>query len=135
MSTPTQTDVEESILLSTKKYMGMDPDYDAFDPDVKMGINTALFALAQMGVGPVEGITVLDESTTWSDLLGIGPLRNMGAVKMYIYITTRKIVDPPGASNHLAAFDDVLTEYEWRIKARVEEVEHDQRVAESRSDL
>ena len=45
----------DSILTSVKKLLGLPADYEAFDPDIIMYINTVLMILTQMGVGPKEG--------------------------------------------------------------------------------
>lgn len=44
----------DSILTSVKKLLGLPADYEAFDPDIIMYINTVLMILSQMGVGPKE---------------------------------------------------------------------------------
>lgn len=45
----------DSILTSVKKLLGLPADYEAFDPDIIMYINTVLMILSQMGVGLKEG--------------------------------------------------------------------------------
>lgn len=47
----------DSILTSVKKLLGLPADYEAFDPDIVMYINTVLMILSQMGVGPKEGFS------------------------------------------------------------------------------
>lgn len=126
MSTPSSDSIlEDSILLSIKKLLGLDSEYKAFDQDVLIYVNTALANLSQIGVGPDQGFMVLGEIETWADLLGDYEPATLQNVKTYIYITVKKVFDPPGASNHLAALDDVLTELSWRISTRREEVKHD----------
>lgn len=126
MSTPSSDSIlEDSILLSIKKLLGLDSEYKAFDQDVLIYVNTALANLSQIGVGPDQGFMVLGEIETWTDLLGDYEPAKLQNVKTYIYITVKKVFDPPGASNHLAALDDVLTELSWRISSRREEVKHD----------
>ena len=49
-----------SILTSVKKLLGLPADYEAFDPDIIMYINTVLMILSQMGVGPKEGFFISD---------------------------------------------------------------------------
>lgn len=45
----------DSILTSVKKLLGIAEECTDFDADIIMYINMALFALVQMGVGPVKG--------------------------------------------------------------------------------
>ena len=42
----------ESILTSIKKMLGIPEEYDHFDPDLIMHINSVLSILTQIGVGP-----------------------------------------------------------------------------------
>lgn len=63
----------DSILTSIKKMLGLHASDESFDIDVIIGINTALAALTQIGVGPAEGFTIEDATTTWSDFIGMSP--------------------------------------------------------------
>ena len=105
--------MSESILLSTKKALGISEDYTAFDPDVIMHLNAALAVLNQLGVGPTEGFAIFDESPTWEDLLGDDPRYN--SVKTYIFLRVRILFDPPTTSYLISALNDQLREYEWRL--------------------
>ena len=42
----------ESILTSIKKLLGIAEDYEHFDQDIIMHINTVFAILPQLGVGP-----------------------------------------------------------------------------------
>ena len=57
----------DSILTSVKKLLGLPADYEAFDPDIIMYINTVLMILSQMGVGPKDNLPFI--SLTVKDLL------------------------------------------------------------------
>ena len=50
--------MEESILNTVKKTVGMNPEYTAYDSDIIMHINTALMRLRQLGVGPKQGYRI-----------------------------------------------------------------------------
>ena len=43
----------DSILTSVKKSLGITEEYEHFDADILMHINTALMTLTQIGVGPL----------------------------------------------------------------------------------
>lgn len=106
--------METSILTSTKKILGIAPDYTAFDPDVTTHINTALSTLSQLGVGPALGLTIEDETTNWSDFIADdNPLFN--SVKTYVYLRVRQVFDPPATSYLIASFDQQIKELEWRL--------------------
>ena len=42
----------DSILTSIKKILGITEEYEHFDPDIIMHINSAFMILNQLGVGP-----------------------------------------------------------------------------------
>ena len=44
--------MEDSILVTVKKMLGIPADYTAFDVDVIVLINSTLMTLRQLGVGP-----------------------------------------------------------------------------------
>ena len=43
--------MNDSILESIKIILGVDPQYEAFDSEIIMAINSALMALTQLGLG------------------------------------------------------------------------------------
>lgn len=114
------TDPTKSILDSTKKSVGLSEDYDAFDPDLIMHINSVFFTLNQLGVGPAEGFAIDSASQEWDAFLGTDPRLN--AVKSYVYIKVRLLFDPPATSFGISALEKQATEYEWRLNVYVEGV-------------
>lgn len=106
--------VETSILKATKKKLGLDAAYKAFDEDVLIAINTAFFKLNQLGLGPDEGFMVDGEDEVWNDFTG-GKL-NLNAIKSYIYLCARLEFDPPSTPHHIRAMEDQKTELEHRLK-------------------
>jgi hypothetical protein len=105
--------MEESILKSTKKILGLDAAYTPFDLDIITHINAAFSILNQLGVGPREGYAIEDESDTW-DEFPIPP-NQLQLVKTYIYLKVRVLFDPPGTSFLLESANNQLKEYEWRL--------------------
>jgi hypothetical protein len=106
--------MEESILISTKKILGIDAAMDAFDLDVITHINTAFSTLYQLGVGPDTGFTITDGTKKWVDFID-GDEVIVNACKTYVYLRVRLLFDPPTTSFVLAAQKEQLQEYEWRI--------------------
>lgn len=104
--------MDDSILLSIKKMLGLDADYDAFDTDVILNINTALMVLVQHGVG-VPGFSITGESETWSQFLK--GYKDFEAVKTCVYLRVRLIFDPPTSSYVTTALENQLRELEWRL--------------------
>lgn len=110
---------DESILISIKEQLGIDKNYGVFDTPIIAGINSALFALSQIGVGPSAPFSITGETETWSDFLG--ERRDLTAVKTYVYIKTRLVFDPPSSSFVIAALENMAKEYEWRLNVQAEE--------------
>ncbi len=105
----------ESILLSIKKLLGINDEYDVFDSDIILHINTTFATLRQLGVGPSTGFYVQDASTTWADILGDDPRLNL--IKSYVYFRVRTSFDPPTSSAAMDAISRQISELEWRINS------------------
>jgi hypothetical protein len=110
--------MSDSILISTKKILGIDADYTAFDPDIITHINTVFFNLNQLGLGPVDGFMIEDTDDTWDAFLGTD--LNLNAVKTYVYLRVRLLFDPPTTSYHIAAIKEQIQELEWRLSSHRE---------------
>lgn len=108
----------DSILDSVKKVLGIDKDYDAFDVDILMHINTVFSTLHQLGIGPEAGFAIEDASPTWDDYLG-GDLRR-NDIKTYIYLKVRLVFDPPTTGFLHSSLKEQIQELEWRISVRRE---------------
>lgn len=113
--------MENSILTSVKKALGIDSSYTNFDHDVILHTNTALMNLNQLGVGPATGFVIEDDTKTWTDLLG--ERLDLEAVKSYIYLKVRLLFDPPSSSFVLEAMERQVEEMEWRLNVQAETVQ------------
>lgn len=105
--------MSESILISTKKMLGIEADYTHFDPDIMMTINSVLMVLTQVGVGPVNGFSITGDYETWGDF--VQNRQDLEAVKTYVYLRTRVIFDPPSNSFVMNAMQETIKELEWRL--------------------
>lgn len=112
--------MEESILTSIKKLIGLSEDYEAFDLDIIMAINTAFFTLWQLGVGgdPSKPFTIEDDTAKWSDFIDFG---KMEMCKTYVSLRVRMIFDPPTSSFLADAINGQIKEYEVRLTYGVDE--------------
>ena len=110
--------MNNSILLSTKKILGIAEDYTAFDLDIITHVNSALSTLHQLGVGPADGFMINGEDERWEDLLGTDPAFNL--VKSLVYLKVRMIFDPPQTGYLVEALKEEVRQLEWRINARRE---------------
>ena len=110
--------MNDSILTSTKKLLGIDEEYTHFDTDIIMYINSQFLTLSQIGVGPKEGFSIKDSGSVWSDYLPESNLLN--AIKTYIYYKVRLAFDPPTSSSVIEAYNKSIAEAEWRINFEIE---------------
>lgn len=110
--------MSDSILTSTKKMLGLEDDYTAFDLDIILHINSALATLTQLGVGPTEGFFIEDKEALWVDLLGTDPRLN--SVKQYVFLRVRLVFDPPQTSYAVEAMKEQIREHEWRLNVHME---------------
>ena len=106
--------MNESILTSIKKLLGIEESYEHFDADILMHINTVLTILTQMGVGPSDGFAISDKSATWTDFLG-KKVNQLVGVRSYIYMKVRLIFDPPTSSAAVESMTRMVEELEWRL--------------------
>lgn len=104
----------ESILTSTKKLLGITEEYEHFDKDIIMHINTVFLTLNQIGVGPEEGFLIEDETAEWVDF--IQDSAQLQAVKSYIYLKVKLLFDPPLSSAVIESTNRMIAELEWRLR-------------------
>lgn len=110
--------MNDSILTSVKKMLGIEEDYEHFDPDIIMHINAVLMILNQIGLGPKEGLIINDKTTPWSSL--IPNEQELGCVRTYVYLKVKLIFDPPLSSSGIEAINKYISELEWRINISVD---------------
>lgn len=106
-----------SILKSIKKVLGVPEEYDHFDRDLILHINTTLSILTQLGVGDPKGFSVMGEEEQWEDFINDSRL---AMVKSYMVFKVRLLFDPPLSSAVLECINRQLDELEWRINTCVE---------------
>ena len=114
--------VEDSILLSIKKLLGMDPiEFTQYDTDLIIHINTIIEFLNQLGVDIPEGFKINDENALWSDYLNKPEYNGIkDSIKNYIYLRVRLVFDPSTNSSLLNSINDTIKELEWRIRTYIE---------------
>jgi len=110
----------DSILITIKKMLGLDAEYDVFDPEIIVYINTAINVLEQLGVG-VDGYTVTSAENTWEEFLI--DISKLEGVKTYIYIRVRMLFDPPANSTLSKTLEDTARELEWRLNVKAEHLQ------------
>ena len=108
---------DQSILDTTKSLLGIESDYQAFDDELVLYINSAFVTLNQMGIGPKVPFSIKDRSAKWSDFLTDedGYEWHLEMVKTYMSLKVRLTFDPPTSSYVAEEFNKQLTELEWRM--------------------
>ena len=111
MADPT---IEDKILDSVKQMFGYEPDYDPFDIDMLIHINSIVATLTQLGVGPDDGLTV-DKDTLWSSLLANDATLN--GARSYVFMRLKMLFDASSMPQHLiAAYEKMILQAEERLK-------------------
>lgn len=104
--------MDNSILNDIKKLLGVPEDYDHFDTDIIIHINSIFMVLNQLGVGPSKPFTIKDSTSVWGDFLSEDD--NLESVKSYIYMRVRLLFDPPESSGLIDSMNKMISEFEWR---------------------
>lgn len=108
----------DSILTSIKKLLGIAEEYEHFDSDLIMHINSVFMVLNQLGVGPAEGFSITDKTETWEDFTQNNLM--IQSVKSYVYLKVRLLFDPPSSSAVMESINRQISELEWRLNLSVD---------------
>ena len=110
--------MNDSILTSIKKLLGITEEYEHFDQDIIIHINSVFMILNQLGVGPSNGFSITDKTAVWSDFISEGA--NLESVKSYIYLKVRLLFDPPTTSAVMESMNRMISELEFRLNVSAE---------------
>ncbi len=109
----------ESILTSIKQMLGPSAEYEHFDPEIIMHINTVFMELAQIGVGPECGFVIEDDTASWKDFVSDEEASKLfggiEALKTYMYLKVKLVFDPPSNGSHMEAINKQIDRLEWRL--------------------
>lgn len=121
--------IEEETKDFVVTNIGEISEVDQFDPDIIVGINMALNALTQLGVGPETGFRIDGSNQTWNDFLG-DDLR-LEQVKEYVFLRTKLVFDSSTMSSFVMdCYNRTIKELEWRINVEVDLPENEDIVEE-----
>lgn len=104
--------MENSILVSIKKLLGIASDYTHFDQDIILQINSAFSTLNQLGVGPAQGYHIDGASNLWSEFIDDDRLN---FVKTFVQIKVKLAFDPPTSAALMDSYNRQLDELTWRL--------------------
>jgi hypothetical protein len=109
--------MNESILTTIKKLLGISEEDTSFDIDIIVNINSAFSILYQLGVGD-SGFSITGSSETWSDYLE--DMSKLEMIKNYIYLKVKLVFDPPQSSRVIESYENQIKELEFRINVEVD---------------
>ncbi len=110
--------MDNSILTSIKKLLGITAECTDFDPDIIMHINSVFMVLNQLGVGPSKGFRIEDDSAEWDEFIDDGEC--LDAVKSYMHLKVKLLFDPPLNASVMEATKQLINELEWRLNVQAE---------------
>lgn len=110
--------LNDSILDTVKKLLGLDTSYTEFDTDIIIHINSVFSILQQLGVGPEEGFKITGSSETWGEYTDDD--LEIQDVISYMYMKVKMLFDPPTNSAILNSYKELISELEWRLNVAVD---------------
>ena len=103
----------ESILLTIRSLLGPSEDYEYFNSQLLIFINSAFSRLRQLGIGVDHAFKITGEDEKWTDFIDDGYLED---VKEYVYLKVKVAFDPGALSGGvLNAFNERIKELEWEL--------------------
>lgn len=119
--------MENSILFSTKKILGLAEDYTAFDHDIVVHINSVFADLQQIGIGPEEGYAIDDQGTEeWTEYITTNvPPMLLNSVRSYVFLRVKMLFDPGSFTGAMKeAAEAQINKFEWRLNTAREAMLH-----------
>lgn len=111
--------MQESILTSIKKLLGLMEDDHSFDQDIIIDINSVFMILSQLGVGPDGGFRITGADETWDSY--ISGEANLDLVKTYMFQKVRLMFDTSTlTSPMIEVINKQIDEFEWRLNVAVD---------------
>lgn len=110
--------MEDSILESIKKVLGISEEAAVFDADILTFIHSAFFNLVQLGVIPGAGGIEITNESKWQDFLEDSVVYS--GVKQYVAQKVRLAFDPPANAFTVDALEKQIKELEWRLNVQVD---------------
>lgn len=105
--------MDNSILMTIRKKLGIEDGGEHFDTDLITTINSAFSTLNQVGVESNKIFSIDGELEEWSDFSD--DKQTIGWLKDYLYLKTKLVFDPPSSSTVKESFEKTIDELEWRM--------------------
>lgn len=116
--------LDEVVLESVKQFLGpMVASTNAFDQEILGHIRVVLLSLSQVGCLS-QTASLLNEQTTWSDILLDPPNNDLSAIeaaKTIVCLQVKIFFDPP-VSTVTTMMNEEIDELLWRVNVAYSEV-------------
>lgn len=116
--------MDGSVLKETIDALGLNPNDDSFNAELKLHINSSLSTMYQNGIG--TPFQIESEEEVWSNFLKESQSNQneymLGQVKSFVYFKTKLMFDPPPPSvveQMVKAGDEML----WRLREQYDILE------------
>lgn len=106
--------MNDSILESIKKLLGVAEFDTSFDHDIMIDINSVLLILWQMGVGPSRPFRITGPNEKWQDFIPDEDMEELEIVKSFIHLRVAQLFDPPQNSIVENSRKELVDELAWR---------------------
>ena len=106
-------DTTNSILTSIKLMLGIPADYEYFDQQIIVHINSVFGILHQLGVGTSDPYEITGASETWDEFLE--DKKNLNLVKTFMFLKVKMVFDPESSGFTTTSIAELAKEYEWRL--------------------
>lgn len=110
--------MDEIILLTIKRMLGISDEDKAFDMELVVFINTALMVIHEVGVGADDFQITPDGEETWHDFIEDNV--DLIGVQTFVYLKVRIVFDPPQSSYVLDSMQKQADELLWRLNVASE---------------
>lgn len=111
-----ENNISESILLSVKDLLGLEPEIKDFDTSIIININSAIFTLTQLGM---DSFQVKDENDKYSDWIHDQNL--IYPISQYLFLKTKIIFDSSTLNTIvIEQMKEAIKELECRINYELE---------------
>lgn len=107
--------MNESILNTIKKMLGITETQTEFDTDIITHINSAINILHQLGIfNEVSSWTsITGPSEEWTDITT--DINKCNMIKTWMYLKVKLMFDPPLNSTVISSMERQISELEFRI--------------------
>lgn len=110
--------MDDSILSTIKRMLGISDEDDAFDKELIVFINTAIMVMHEVGVGKDNFLISESGNETWKEF--INDSKDLVGVQTFVYFKVRIAFDPPQSSFVLDSMQKQADELLWRLNVTVE---------------